>query len=213
MRVWDAPTRLFHWLLVILVVLSYVSTRLSWMDLHLLSGYAILTLLIFRIAWGFLGSDTARFSHFLRSPLAALRQLGRMHRREPDTQVGHSAAGGWMVVILLALLSVQAGTGLFANDDGATEGPLMKFVSKADSDWLSKIHGINFNILLAAIGLHLAAIAVYAVVKRHSLVKPMITGKKRLPAATPAPRMAHPLKALVILLIAGTAVWVLATRV
>ena len=122
MRVWDAPTRLFHWLITLLVIFSYVSIKQDWVQLHFLSGYTILTLLLFRIAWGFVGSQTARFSQFMRSPIEGLRHLAHFPRREPDTEIGHNAAGGWMVLILLAALAAQVGTGLFSNDD-FNEGP------------------------------------------------------------------------------------------
>jgi cytochrome b len=212
MRVWDAPTRLFHWLIVLLIAASYVTVQKNWMGMHLLSGYAMLTLLIFRIVWGFVGSDTSRFARFLRSPLAGLRHLAHFTRREPDDEVGHNEAGGWMVLAMLLAIAVQVGTGLFSNDDGATEGPLAKYVEKATSDKLSGVHGLNFNILLGFIALHILAIIAYAVVKRHDLVRPMFTGKKKLPAATRAPRMASPVLALAILIVAAVAVWALATR-
>jgi len=213
MRVWDAPTRLFHWAIVLLIVTSYVSVQMNWMRVHLLSGYTVLTLLLFRIAWGFIGSDTSRFSQFLRSPLAGLRHLAQFNRREPDTEVGHNAAGGWMVLLMLMLLAAQAGTGLFANDDGATEGPLAKHVSKGASDWLSGLHGASFWVLLGVIVVHVVVVFLYAAFKRHDLIRPMFTGKKRLPAATRAPRMASPLLALAILAGSAALVWAIVNRV
>jgi len=203
LRVWDLPVRLFHWALVILIFTAWLTQEFDRMDLHKLCGYTIMTLLLFRLAWGFVGSETARFSKFLRSPLAAFRHLGRLHRREPDTEIGHNAAGGWMVLVMLGLLAVQVGSGLFSNDDVLTEGPLAHFVSKATSDWLSHVHSINFNLIEAVIVLHVLAITIYALLKGQNLVRPMITGKKRMPGATRAPRMASPLLAIVILAIAG----------
>jgi cytochrome b len=213
MKVWDIPTRLFHWAIVVLVATSYLSVRFDRIDLHLLSGYTMLTLLLFRLAWGFVGSETSRFSQFLRSPLAGLRHLAQFTRREPDDQVGHNEAGGWMVLVLLGLLAVQVGTGLFSNDDIYTKGPLAHWVSKAASDQLTAIHAFNFNLILGAIGLHVVAIIAYAAIKKHNLLRPMITGRKRLPGATRQPRMASPLLALLLLVLAGCLVWVLATRV
>ena len=104
-KVWDGWIRLVHWSIVSLIAVSWVSMRTGNVQVHYLSGYTVLTLLLFRIAWGVVGSDTARFSRFLRSPLAALRHLGGFRRREPDTEIGHNAAGGWMVLVLLGLLS------------------------------------------------------------------------------------------------------------
>ncbi len=207
MRVWDAPIRLFHWGLVLLIVFSYVSNKLNWMQLHFLSGYTILTLLIFRFVWGFIGSDTARFGRFLKSPLAGLRHLAKIGRREPDLEIGHNAAGGWMVIILLLDVLLQAVLGLFANDDVFSEGPLAKHVGKALSNRFSHFHALNFKILLGLMGLHVVVILAYAVVKRQDLVRPMITGRKRLPPTLRAPRMVHPLLALLVVLVAGGLVW------
>ena len=178
MKVWDLPVRLFHWAIVLLILAAWVTQYLNQMDLHMWIGEWILTLLLFRIVWGFIGSDTARFTRFLRSPVAALRHLAHLRRREPDREIGHNAAGGWMVLVMLALIGVQAGTGLFSNDDGDTEGPLMHLVSKDQSDWLSHIHYLNFKAIEAVIVLHVLAIVVYAVLKRQNLVRPMVTGTK-----------------------------------
>jgi len=101
--VWDAPTRLFHWLTVVLVLAAYVTWRLNWMDWHAKAGDAVLTLLLFRLLWGFFGSETTRFFRFVASPRAAARHLACVLRREPDRQAGHNAAGGWMVLLLLVL--------------------------------------------------------------------------------------------------------------
>ncbi len=218
MRVWDLPTRLFHWLIVLLVALSYLSVSLAelsygWMEVHLVAGYAVLTLLLFRLVWGVLGSDTARFSKFLGSPLAGFRHLASFRTVTPDDQVGHNEAGGWMVIAMLLLLAAQAATGLFSNDDALTAGPLAKFVTKATSNQFSTVHAVLFKVIMGFIVLHIAAIVAYAVVKRHDLVRPMFSGKKRLPATTRAPRMASPLLALVVLLVSAILVAVLATQV
>jgi len=203
MRVWDLPTRIFHWSLVVLLPCSYVSMRLNLMGLHMALGHTVLALVLWRWVWGFLGSDTARFGKFLASPRQAVRHLLRLRVREPDSEPGHNAAGGWMVLLMLVLLTVQVGAGLCANDGGATEGPLAKYVGATWSDRLSLVHEINFRLILAAVALHVAAICVYTYVKRHSLVRPMLTGKKRLPAAMRAPRMASPLLALAVLIVAA----------
>jgi cytochrome b len=202
MRVWDLPTRVFHWLLVLLIPASYVSMKLNKMDLHMALGHAMLALLLFRWAWGVIGSDTAKFTRFLGSPLAAFRHLARIGKREPDTEVGHNAAGGWMVLAMLLLLSVQVGSGLCANDGGGSEGPLAKYVGDTWSDRLSLVHEVNFKLVLAAIALHVLAVLAYAIVKRQNLVRPMVTGKKRLPAITRAPRMASSVLAIAVLAVA-----------
>ena len=132
-KVWDAPVRLFHWLLAVLVAVS-VSTGYiggNVMRWHVWSGCAILGLLIFRLLWGFAGSTTARFAHFVRGPRAALGYARGLLSRSPSHTPGHNPLGGWMVLLLLASAALQAGTGLFSNDDIATEGPLDHLVIKA----------------------------------------------------------------------------------
>ena len=214
MKVWDAPTRLFHWAVVVLIACSYVSVQYDRLDLHFLSGYALLTLLLFRLAWGFVGSETSRFSQFLRSPLAGFRHLKDFAKREPDDQVGHNAAGGWMVLILLGDIALQVGLGLFSNaDDYVNEGPLAHLVGKAVSDRITAIHAINFNVLLGLMALHVVAIVAYAAVKKHNLLRPMITGRKRLPGATRQPRIASPVVALLLVVLSACVVWVVVTRV
>lgn len=204
-RVWDAPTRLFHWAIVLLVATSWVTQEFDWMRWHFLSGYTLLTALLFRLAWGLVGSETARFRHFLRSPLAALRHLRELPRHRSDSIIGHNAAGGWMVIVLLLLLSVQVGTGLCANDEISAQGPLANLVGDRWSDNLTHIHSVNFKLIEAAIVLHLLAILAYRLLG-HDLLRPMITGWKRLPSAAASPRMASPLLALAILVIAALAV-------
>ncbi|MSP03453.1 MAG: hydrogenase [Acetobacteraceae bacterium] len=206
MRIWDLPTRLFHWVLVALVLTSWISAKLNVMPLHVLSGLSIMTLLIFRLIWGIIGSDTARFTHFLKSPAAAIRHLLALTRREPDTEVGHNAAGGWMVLGLLGILSVQVGSGLCANDDVMTEGPLALIVGKDLSDWLTHIHHLNFVLIEIAVVLHVLAIVTYRVLKGHNLLLPMITGRKRLPGATAAPRMMHPMLGLAVFVLSAAVV-------
>ncbi len=205
-KVWDLPTRLFHWSLAVLIVSAYFTAELGLIDWHFRCGYAILTLVLFRILWGLFGSDTARFSRFLKSPAAALGHLSHMMRREPDREVGHNAAGGSMVVALLALLLVQTGTGLFSNDGVFTEGPLAHFVGGL-SDTITGWHAFNFNLIVVAAALHVAAVLAYAAFKGQDLVRPMVTGVKRLPATSPAPRLRSPALAVALLAASAAAVW------
>lgn len=206
-RVWDGWIRLVHWSIVVLMAVSWWSIETGKMRLHYLSGYAVLTLVLFRIAWGFVGSDTARFGRFLRSPLEALRHLAHFPKREPDREVGHNAAGGWMVLVLLGLLLAQPLTGLFADSGYGDYGPLAKQVASETSDWLTGLHHRNFNLILLAAGLHVLAVFAYAFVKRHDLVRPMVLGWKRLPAAMPAPRLGSPLLGAALLGVAALAVY------
>ncbi len=215
-KVWDGWVRLFHWSIVLLVIAQYVTAELSLMAWHFRCGYLVLALLVFRLGWGLVGSDTARFARFLKSPLEALAHLKHLTRREPDTEVGHNAAGGWMVLGLLALLLAQVATGLFANEEPgesyAAHGPFALQVGDALSAGLTELHELGFNLLLVAIGLHVAAVLAYAVLKRHDLVRPMVTGFKQLPASIPAPRLGHPLLAVALLALGLGLAWWLSTQ-
>lgn len=175
MRVWDLPIRVFHWLIAALVFVSWGAAEWRNMELHYLSGLAILGLLMFRLLWGLFGSSTARFASFVRGPAAV-----RAHLRGSGDAVraGHNPLGALSVLALLGLLAIQTGTGLFATDtDGLESGPLSFLVSYDIADLLTEIHEVTFNLLLAMIALHVAAIAWYLVVKRRNLVRPMVTGR------------------------------------
>jgi len=197
--VWDIPTRLFHWLVAALVATAYVTWRLNWMNWHVRAGYAVLAAVLFRLLWGFFGSDTTRFARFVAGPGAAARHLAHALRREPDRQVGHNAAGGWMVLLFLLLLLAETLTGLYVNNDVADEGPLTELTPASVANAITALHWIIWDALLAAIVLHVLAIIAYAVVKRHNLVTPMITGRKSLPVSVPAPHMTGSVRALILL--------------
>ncbi len=211
-RVWDAPVRLFHWLLVALIVALYVSQFLDLMWLHYRLGEVTLSLLIFRLFWGFFGSETARFGAFLKPPRAALAHLAAFRRSAGGEGVGHNPAGGWMVLLLLVLLFAQALSGLFARADRNSAGPLNPLLAKPASDLVSAFHAWNFYVLLGAIIVHLLAILAYGWIRGENLLRPMISGKKRLPAATRAPRFAPPLRALALYLLAAVIVALIARR-
>jgi cytochrome b len=185
--VWDLPTRLFHWLTVVLVAAAYLTQRENWMLAHVRIGETLLALVLFRILWGCFGSETARFSRFVASPGKALGHLRHLLRREPDVQVGHNAAGGWMVLLLLALLLLVTLTGLYDNNDIADEGPLSEIVPAKIANAIASLHAFGWDALAAAVVLHICAIAVYAIAKGHNLVGPMVSGKKRLPVSVRAP--------------------------
>lgn len=209
--VWDAPTRLFHWSLVALIAFSYASARTGRIDWHFLSGYAVLTLLLFRIVWGIIGSDASRFAHFVRGPGDAVRYLVSIVSRREASKPGHNPAGGLMVLAMIGLLLVQAVTGLFSSDGLIVEGPLAGFVDGATSEALTSWHGFVFDLILVAIGLHVAAVLAYAVFARQNLVRPMIFGWMRLPQSIPAPRMASPVLAAAVLTGCAAIVWSIAS--
>src|SRR5262249_35989893 len=138
-KVWDLPVRVFHWLLVVLVVFQVVTGRIggSLMPYHAASGYAILALVIFRILWGIVGSTHARFASFVTGPVATYRFARRLFSRQAVPQVGHNPLGGWMVVALILSMLLQALSGLFANDGADAMGPLARLVSIETSNTLT----------------------------------------------------------------------------
>ncbi len=211
--VWDAPVRLFHWRVAALVAAAYATWRLNWMVWHGRVGDALLALLLFRLLWGFFGSDTARFSRFLTSPRMAARHLTYAFVREPDRQVGHNPAGGWMILLLLALLLAETLTGLYVANDIADVGPLTQIVPAPAANAIEASHRILWDVLLAAIVLHVLAIAAYAAVKGQNLVGPMITGRKALPASVRAPRIASPARAAVLFAASAAAAALLANLI
>ncbi|HMM75782.1 MAG TPA: cytochrome b/b6 domain-containing protein [Gammaproteobacteria bacterium] len=195
-RVWDLPVRLFHWGIVALLGYSWWSGEEGGMTLeyHMWSGYAVLTLVLFRVLWGFAGSGTARFASFVRGPAAVLASLRELGSARPLHLAGHNPLGGWMVLALLLCLLVQTSSGLFANDDLFNEGPLYEHVSKALSDTLTTVHHLNFGLLLGLVALHVAAVAWHRLRKGERLVGAMIHGRKRLDG--PAPALARARRAL-----------------
>jgi cytochrome b len=172
-HVWDLPVRLVHWLLASLIGFSWWSVNAHHTDWHIWSGFAILTLLIFRFLWGFFGSSTARFGHFVRGPSHVLRYI-----RGQWSGIGHTPLGALSVVAMFAAVAVQVGLGLFSQDpDGLYLGPLSHLVSSDASDKARDAHELWFNVVLGLIVLHLAAIAFYRLRFGKKLVEPMITGK------------------------------------
>lgn len=174
-RLWDLPTRLFHWLLVLGVVASIVSGQLggNLIDWHGRIGVLIVGLIVFRVTWGVLGSTYARFAQFFPTP-AKLKSYLRGEWRG----AGHNPLGAFSVFGLLGLLAFQVVSGLFSNDDITFFGPLFDLVSKDLSNQLTGLHKLASTVLFVLIGLHLAAIAFYGHVKKDNLIKPMITGWK-----------------------------------
>ncbi|MGE0312913.1 MAG: cytochrome b/b6 domain-containing protein [Lautropia sp.] len=243
-RVWDLPLRLFHWALVICVVGAFVTIQVggNWVEWHFRFGYATLALIVFRILWGLFGDRYSRFSSFLYGPARILAYLrggaavagaasppatgARAAAGEPDSP-GHNPLGSLSVFAMIAFLLVQPTLGLFSNDDIASEGPLARFVSKEFSDLLTGLHHRGELVLFLLVGLHLAAIAWYALFRRKNLVRPMITGDKLAdagragaPVATnagaPASLAARDdagvrLRAVVLFALSAAAIWFLVT--
>jgi cytochrome b len=205
-RVWDLPTRVFHWALVVLTAGVFASGLIGgnlivW---HGRLGVAIAGLLAFRLVWGVLGSTYARFAHFVPGPGRIKAYLSGQWK-EP----GHNPLGALSVLGLLGIMIFQVVSGLVANDDIAFEGPLYAIVSKSTSDWMSSLHRQNIWIIGGLVTLHVLAILYYAHVKKDNLVKPMITGVKEFPEPAPRPAQGGGLVSFVVALsIAAATVWV-----
>ncbi len=182
---WDLPTRLFHWLLVLLVFCAWASRRyagavgddtLIW---HRWNGYAVLVLLVFRLIWGFVGSSTSRFGAFIDWPWRAFGYLRDLLAGRPRHYLGHNPLGSWMIVALLAAVSIQALLSLYLmDDDGNLAGPLQRTVS---DDWAMTFghwHVRWFNVILALVAIHIVANSAYAIFSRDPLIRAMVTGRK-----------------------------------
>jgi cytochrome b len=174
-RLWDLPTRLFHWLLVLAVVAAVVTGQLGGklIDLHGKIGLAIVGLIAFRLVWGFAGSTYARFAQFFPTPAKI-----RLYLKGEWRGLGHNPLGGISVFALISLLTVQVSTGLFSNDDIAFVGPLYELIDKSLSNRLSGIHELVSNLLIALVVMHIGAVIFHGHVKKDDLVKPMVTGWK-----------------------------------
>ncbi|BDF96140.1 hydrogenase [Pseudoalteromonas sp. KAN5] len=169
-KVWDGFIRSFHWLLVIAIATLYFSAEEGMMELHFVAGYFTLALLLTRLIWGVVGSQTAKLSALLHSPIAALKSF-----KQTDNKPGHGAAGSYMVLAFFALLLTQLVSGLMTTDDILTDGPLVQYVSSQVVEWAGWVHHKNFDLLFYAIILHVAAIIIYRI-KGKKLVKAMVTG-------------------------------------
>jgi cytochrome b len=174
-KVWDLPVRMVHWSLALLVAGAFITQSLGGeaMVWHSRIGIAVFGLLAFRITWGFVGSSHARFSQFVKGPAAI-----RAYLKGQWQGVGHNPLGALSVLGLLGVLAVMAGTGLFANDEIAVEGPLYAWVSSDFSNFATKIHKFFEPLLIGVVALHVAAIVFYVRVKKDNIVRPMITGWK-----------------------------------
>jgi cytochrome b len=209
-RVWDLPIRLFHWTLALSIALGIVFVKIGGnaIQWHAYCGYVTLTLVIFRIIWGFVGSWHARFFNFVPSPKRFMAYL----RGQTEGGLGHSPLGAFSVLALLLAVLIQALTGLFADDDIFFQGPLAKYVSNSKVAFLTSVHHFNQYIIFALVGLHVLAIFYYLLVKKDNLIQPMITGDKNVPAnisSQAVDTMRQRLAALMILLGVGIGLYYL----
>lgn len=208
-RTWDSPVRIIHWALVLTIAFSWWSAEQRQMEWHMYSGYTIFALVLFRIFWGFVGSETARFKSFLRGPGEVIRYLKKLRSSERHSEPGHNPLGGWSVVLLLLVTTIQVGTGLFAVDiDGIDSGPLSDRVEFDTGRLFAEVHETAFLVLQILIIVHLCAIVFYILVKRENLVSAMISGYRRLtPSDRPQPVFATGWRMVIGILIAGATVY------
>lgn len=188
-KIWDIAIRIWHWSLVLLLVFLWYSAEIAddLMEWHMRAGRLLLGLIVFRIAWGFIGSDTAKFTQFIRSPGEVMVYLKSMKSKQntgsgsaPNKEWGHNPAGGLMVLLLIAGLLIQTISGLFTSDGYFYEGPFARSLTNGQlAEMIIDIHHTGFNIILGLVILHILAIALY-LLKGENLVRPMITGRKTL---------------------------------
>ena len=213
-RVWDLPTRLFHWVLALTIVGSVTSAKTGGnaMVWHFRFGYVVFTLLAFRFVWGLVGGRWSRFSSFLYAPRTLLRYLRGEPAAGEHLEVGHTPLGSLSVFALLALLALQVGTGLVADDEIANVGPLNRFVATATGLAATAWHkGWGKGMILLLVTLHISAIVYYRFGRKTDLLRPMVHGDKRLPPGTPGSADGTPQRLLALALLAacaGLAAWV-----
>jgi len=177
--VWDLPVRVFHWSLLVMTTLAFATAEAegAWFALHLAAGYAVMALVVFRLAWGFVGTRYARFRDFVRPWPAVRAHAVDVLRLRPRHFVGHNPLGGWMIVALLAVLVLLVATGLFAGDEGE-KGPLAHWVGAGVADALGELHeGLN-AVLWSLVGLHVAGVVVESLLSGENLVRALWNGMK-----------------------------------
>ena len=215
-RVWDLPTRMFHWVLALCVIFSVISAHIGGnaMAWHFRSGYVVFTLLAFRLLWGLIGGHWSRFASFVYAPSTIARYVRGEHRAGEHLDVGHNPLGAFSVFGLLTLLALQVATGLFADDEIANTGPLIKFVSGSTSLALTKWHKLFGQwLIIALVVLHVGAIVYYRTRKKVDLIGPMIHGDKALAGDVPAALDSGRTRLLALVLVtlcAGLVTWVIA---
>jgi cytochrome b len=202
--VWDLPVRATHWLIVLGVAGCWAThyAGVEWFAWHRRFGSMVLVLAAFRLLWGIVGTRHARFANFLKGPRAVLDYL---RGRGSAATVGHNPLGALSVVVLLAALLVQAGTGLFANDEILNAGPFYGWIDAALSNRITSIHGFNSDVLLVLIGLHVTAVAWYVAVRRQPLLSAMFSGRKPAAQVPPEQAIAGSRTALALVIVAALA--------
>ncbi|WP_179985169.1 cytochrome b/b6 domain-containing protein [Alteromonas macleodii] len=210
--VWDLPTRLFHWLIVASLLAQYATVewlenKVQW---HFYIGYFTLFLIVFRLIWGVVGTRHARFSNFVTGPKKVFSYVKTLFNRQSEPAIGHNPLGGWFVIVMLALLAIQAISGLFMTDDIFLDGPYRQLASEETLDLMNTLHHLAFDALLYVIALHIGAVIFYSVYKKQKLVPAMVHGSKDSLKEPKTAGIADSrlLRALIVALIAAAFVYV-----
>ena len=208
--VWDWPTRAFHWSLALTFLGSWITAEagLEWASTHMFLGYMMLSLLLFRILWGFVGTRHAKFSSFLVSPRVFFSSLQNLFSRRSEDHIGHGPSGGWATVLIISVLLVQAISGLFISDDIFNDGPYHGSVSEGVASFMANMHHLNFNLILCLVALHLSAIGWFQFGKNQALTKAMLLGKTKGPAVLGI-KSSQTLKALSIFSVCASIIWLI----
>lgn len=207
MLVWDLPVRVFHWALVLLITLLFVTAYAGRMDAHAAMGQAVLVLVVFRLAWGFIGSQTARFSDSVKGP-SAIRSY--LTGGQSET-LGHNPLGAAMVLALLAAILVQALSGLFSTDGIGFDGPFAHLLSRVASDSVASLHVTLAYVIAGLVAIHLLAVLLHWMLRGENLIVPMFSGKKWVQAGTSELRFT-PTAAAVVIVVVAAALLVLARK-
>jgi cytochrome b len=208
-RIWDVPTRVVHWLMAVLIPISWWTAESGNLEFHRYSGYLLLGLLLFRIYWGFAGSSSARFTDFVKGPRAILSYL----RSGSARSNGHNPLGALSVVALLLLLLTQISLGLFAVDvDGLESGPLSHYVSFEAGRACAELHETIFDVLVWTIVLHIAAVLFYVIFKKQNLIAAMMHGHREYRQQRESPiRFASATRAILGVALAAALTWMIAS--
>lgn len=202
-RIWDLPTRTFHWLLVVTILCSFIAVKIggnaiTW---HARFGYLVIALMSFRLIWGFVGSYHSRFSSFIKHPRSIIEYI-----KNPQPTPGHSPLGAVAVMVLIGLFTIQALAGLFASDEIAFDGPLAKHVSSYWVELMTSLHRLNEPVLLGLILIHMTAIFYYKIFKKQDLIKPMLTGDKNWTEKIPVSRDDSHQRLIAVIIFSGIVV-------
>ncbi|MBT0588083.1 cytochrome b/b6 domain-containing protein [Alteromonas oceanisediminis] len=207
--VWDIPTRLFHWLLVAGFAAQWLTAKIldNAIDWHFTIGYCLLALVLFRLCWGFVGTRYARFTAFIYSPGATWQYAKTVTDRHSTPHASHNPMGGWMVIVMLILIALQAVSGLFVSDDIFSDGPYRALADENVKEWMEFVHFNLFDVLLIIVALHIAAVLFYQFYKKNNLIGAMITGKKKV--SSPAIKSSRLLLAVGVAALIGLFVYLL----